>query len=44
MYFSIHVVKHFSSLEDKEVPGAGMHFSKQWLFIFWKERPSGPNF
>lgn len=34
IYFSIHVVKHFSSLDDSEVPGVGMHFSKQWLFIF----------
>lgn len=29
----MHVVKHFSSLEDNEEPGVGMHFSKQWLFI-----------
>lgn len=36
MYFSMHVVKHFSSLDDSEEPGMGMHFSKQWLFIFWE--------
>ena len=34
MYFSIHVVKHFPSRDDSEEPGVGMHFSKQWLFIF----------
>lgn len=33
IYFSMHVVKHFSSLDDNELPGVGMHFSKQWLFI-----------
>ena len=34
IYFSIHVVKHFCSLDDNELPGDGMHLSKQWLFIF----------
>lgn len=34
IYFSMHVVKHFSSLDDNEEPGVGMHLSKQWLFIF----------
>ena len=37
IYFSIHVVKHFSSLDDNELPGDGMHLSKQWLFIFWEQ-------
>ena len=31
------MVKHFSSLDDNELPGDGMHFSKQWLFIFYKQ-------
>ena len=37
IYFSMHVVKHFSSLDDNELPGDGMHLSKQWLFIFWEQ-------
>ena len=37
IYLSIHVVKHFCSFDDNELPGDGMHLSKQWLFIFWEQ-------
>lgn len=35
MYFSIQAVKHPSSLFDNDVPGIGMHFSKQCSFTFY---------
>ena len=34
IYFSMHAVKQPSSLFDNDVPGEGMHFSKQCSFTF----------
>lgn len=35
MYFSMHWVKQVLSPLDKEDPGLGTHFSKQWPLIFY---------
>lgn len=34
IYFSVHCVKHVSSLLLRPVPGEGMHFSKQCMLSF----------
>lgn len=36
IYFSIHAVKQPSSFLDNDVPGEGMHFSKQCSFTFYQ--------
>jgi hypothetical protein len=40
MYFSAHCVTHVDSLLETEAPGFGMHFSKQFSFIFWVHNQS----
>jgi hypothetical protein len=34
MYFSMHCVKHVSSFFERELPGDGMHLSKQCMLSF----------
>lgn len=41
MYFSMHCVKHVSSFFESELPGDGMHLSKQCMFSFCRESVSG---
>jgi hypothetical protein len=36
MYFSMHVVTHVCSPLDRDAPGLGTHFSKQFSWIFWE--------
>jgi hypothetical protein len=35
MYFSMHVVMQVVSPEEREVPGLGTHFSKQFSWRRW---------
>lgn len=35
MYFVMHCVKQVSSRFDRELPGVGMHFSKQCSLTFY---------
>jgi hypothetical protein len=40
MYFSMHDVMHVCSLLEREVPGLGTHFSKQFSWSFYIDRIS----
>lgn len=36
MYFSMHDLVQLSSLLERDFPGLGTHFSKQFSWSFWR--------